>query len=52
MDYLVEPRFFASGLRSGGPANGNRVTAVWFKAGTQFRASGGENVLLTTFRQP
>ena len=51
MDYLVEPRVFASALKAGGPANRNLVTALWFKAGGHFRSGGGGNVLLTTFRQ-
>jgi hypothetical protein len=51
MDYLVEPRVFASALRTGGPANRNQVTALWFKAGGHFRSGGGGNVLLATFRQ-
>ena len=51
MDYLVEPRVFASALKTGGPANRNQVTALWFKAGANFRSGGGGNVLLATFRQ-
>ena len=51
MDYLIEPRVFASGLKSGGTANRHLVSAVWFKAGGNFRRAGGGNVLVTTFRQ-
>jgi hypothetical protein len=51
MDNLVEPRFFASALKSGGPRNKNLVQACWFKAGGNFEASDGSNWLLTTFRQ-
>ncbi len=52
LDYLVEPRFFAQGLRSGGPAHNNyRVDALWFKAGAAFKDAGGENFMLTTFKQ-
>jgi uncharacterized membrane protein YgcG len=51
MDNLIEPRFFASELKSGGPRNGKLVTGVWFKAGARFEASDGSNWLLATFRQ-
>lgn len=51
-DFVVEPRFFASGLKSGGPANKNLVTAVWFKAGGNFKGGEGGNFLVPTFRQP
>jgi hypothetical protein len=50
MDNILEPRFFASALKSGGPANHNLVSAVWFRAGARFEASGS-NWLLVTFRQ-
>jgi TraM recognition site of TraD and TraG len=50
MDYSVEPGAFARMLKTGGPANGNRVSAIWFQAGRQFRASGG-NALLVEFAQ-
>lgn len=51
MDNLVEPRFFGSCLKSGGPRHGNLVTAVLFKAGAQFEASNGSNWMEATFRQ-
>ena len=50
MDWLIEPGAFAHMLKTGGPANGNRVSAVWFQAGRVFRASGG-NALLAEFVQ-
>jgi len=50
MDYLLEPGFFSRGLRTGGPANGNRVTAVWFQAGRRFDVSGG-NAMFAEFQQ-
>ena len=50
LDYLVEPGEFASLLRTGGPANGNRVTAFWYQAGRRFNRSGN-NLLLAEFRQ-
>ena len=50
MDYTIEPGFFARGLRTGGPANGNRVSAVWFQAGRLFQASSG-NALFADFKQ-
>jgi hypothetical protein len=40
MEYAIEPGDFARCLKSGGPQNGNRVTAVWFQAGRTFRATG------------
>jgi hypothetical protein len=51
MDYLVEPRFFAHGLRSGGPKHRNLVDALWFKAGGAFPAADGDNHLVVTFKQ-
>jgi len=51
MDALVEPRFFASGLRSGGPKHRNLVDALFFKAGGAFPAAAGDNHLVVTFRQ-
>jgi hypothetical protein len=50
MDYLLEPGAFSRMLRTGGPFNGNRVTAVWFQAGRRFDASGG-NAMLAEFKQ-
>ncbi|MFZ5746911.1 MAG: type IV secretory system conjugative DNA transfer family protein [Pseudomonadota bacterium] len=50
MDYLIEPAEFGRMLKTGGPANGNRVSAVWYQAGRTFRASGG-NALLAEFVQ-
>lgn len=51
MDYLLEPSYFASHLKNGGPRNGNLVSAVWFKAGGRFHATEGDNVIRTTFKQ-
>jgi hypothetical protein len=50
MDYLLAPDFFGRGLKTGGPANGNRVSAVWYQAGRRFGASGG-TALLAEFVQ-
>jgi hypothetical protein len=50
MDYTIEPGAFSRVLKTGGPANGNRVSAVWFQAGRSFLASGG-NALLAEFAQ-
>lgn len=41
VDDIVPAGFFASGLKTGGPANGNRVGAIWVQAGKRFAASGG-----------
>ena len=50
MDYVVEPGAFSRMLKTGGPANGNRVSAVWYQAGRTFAASSG-NALLAEFSQ-
>ncbi|MBS0473089.1 MAG: TraM recognition domain-containing protein [Proteobacteria bacterium] len=50
MDYEIEPGAFSRILKTGGPANGNNVTAVWFQAGKVFRDSH-RNYLLTRFVQ-
>ena len=36
MEYLIEPSFFATQLRTGSPANNCLVDAVWFKGGANF----------------
>lgn len=51
MDNLVEPNYFATALRPGGPRNRNLVTGLMFRAGAQFRESGGRNTILLTFKQ-
>ena len=50
MEYAIEPGDFARSLKTGGPQNGNRVTAVWFQAGRTFKASG-RNFLIAEFEQ-
>lgn len=45
-DWIVEPGFFSRGLKTGGTANGNRVTAVWYSAGRRFAASNGNALLI------
>lgn len=50
MDYLIEPGSFGSMLTTGGPANENVVSAVWYQAGRRFGASSS-NALLARFRQ-
>lgn len=49
MDHVLEPGEFSRLLRTGGPANGNRVSAVWYQAGRTF--SSGGNALLVEFAQ-
>jgi TraM recognition site of TraD and TraG len=49
MDHLIEPATFSRSLRTGGPANGNRVSAIWYQAGRTF-ASGG-NAIEAEFQQ-
>jgi hypothetical protein len=50
MEYVIEPGDFARTLKTGGPENGNIVTAIWFQAGRVFKASG-TNWLLARFLQ-
>ncbi len=50
MEFLIEPGDFARLLRTGGTANGNLVTGVWFQSGRVFKGSGS-NILLETFKQ-
>lgn len=49
MDHIIEPGQFGRMLKTGGPANGNRVSAVWYQAGRRF--SSGGNSLLVEFKQ-
>jgi hypothetical protein len=51
MDALIEPNFFATSLRTGGPANGNLVDSIWYRAGANFRGGMLPHVLKVTFRQ-
>ena len=50
MEAAIEAGYFASGLKTGGPLNGNEITAIWFQAGRTFRASG-HSWFLARFRQ-
>lgn len=50
MEYVIEPGEFARILKTGGRANGNIVTGVWFQSGRVFGASGG-NMMLRRFAQ-
>lgn len=49
-DWVIEPGFFARGLKTGGTAHGGRVTAIWFRAGASFAASNS-NYLMVEFQQ-
>lgn len=54
MDTLVESNFFSQHLKTGGPDNDYEVTALWFKAGGNFKrpmAGATSNVILATFKQ-
>ncbi len=54
MDNLLEPNWFSSGLRTGGPKNNFEVDALIFQAGAKFErpmAGVSDNVLLATFKQ-
>ncbi len=46
VDWLVEPAYFSRNLKTGGPAHGNRVSAIWTQAGKTFAASGGPSLLV------
>jgi hypothetical protein len=52
VDNIKETRFFATGLKCGGPENKGLVTALWVKAGGSFAAANGDNSMVVTFRQP
>jgi hypothetical protein len=50
MEYVIEPGEFARILKTGGRANGNIVTGIWFQGGRTFKESGG-NIMLKRFAQ-
>jgi len=50
MDFMIEAGDFGRMLKTGGPANGNRVSAVLYQAGRRFAATG-TNALLVDYRQ-
>lgn len=50
MDYEIEPADFGRRLITGGPANGRRVSGVWFQAGKRF-ADSQRNYLHVSFQQ-
>lgn len=50
MDYVLEPGEFSRMLKTGGPGNRNRVSAVWYQAGRTFSASRS-NAFLAEFAQ-
>lgn len=50
MEFAVEPGDFARNFKTGGPANGNEVTGIWFQSGRRFEASG-TNWLVARFCQ-
>jgi len=50
MGFVLEPGDFGRILKTGGPANGNCVSGIWYQAGRRFRSSGG-NAMLAEFQQ-
>lgn len=50
MDFVIEAGAFGRMLKTGGPANDNRVSAIVYQASRVFRASGG-NAVLVEFQQ-
>ena len=49
-DWVIEPGFFARGLKTGGASNRGRATAIWFRAGHCFAATGS-NYLMVEYQQ-
>jgi hypothetical protein len=50
MEYAFEPGDFGRLLKTGGPANGNIVTGVWYQSGQIFKSTG-TNAFLARFKQ-
>lgn len=50
MDWVLEPGAFSRALMTGGPANRNRVSAIWYQAGRSFNATNS-NAMLAEFQQ-
>jgi hypothetical protein len=50
-EYCLQPAVFLHHLRCGGEDNGNWVDGVVIRSGQPFRASGGENYLIKSWRQ-
>jgi hypothetical protein len=50
MENVIEPGDFARILQTGGKANNNIVSAVWFQGGRVFRDSGS-NMMIRRFKQ-
>jgi len=50
MEYAFEPGDFGRLLQTGGPANGNIVTGVWYQSGNIFKSTG-TNTFLARFKQ-
>lgn len=50
MEYAIEPGDFARTLLTGGKQNGGIVTAIWFKSGRIFKATGS-NHMRVRFKQ-
>jgi hypothetical protein len=50
MEYAFEPGDFGRLLKTGGPANDNLVTGVWFQSGNIFHRTG-TNTFLARFKQ-
>ena len=50
-DLIKEPTAFAQELKVGGPAHGNKVSAIWVKAGANFLDGFTPNALHVTFEQ-
>lgn len=49
LEFAVEPGEFGRMLKTGGPANGNRVSTIIYQAGRKF--ASGSNALLVEWRQ-
>ena len=46
LGYILEPAEFGRILKTGGPANDNMVSGVWYQSGRRFAASGGPAIMV------
>ena len=51
MDLIVEPNVFSTQLKTGGPMNDHKTTAIWVRSGGTFKDGFTPNALRVTFRQ-
>jgi hypothetical protein len=51
MDNIVEPNFFTTGLKTGGPAHSGQVSALLFNNSGGFKANNRQSFMTVTFQQ-